>query len=213
MIFERQPSRTKVTYICDDNLYSEDRRRSRTFLYWIAHLLRPSTATVMFPSVLFSLLIFFSHQSIRFCWLDGISQKGGLYLMMTSSNGNIFRVTSHLCGEFTVHRWIPAQRPVTRSFDVFFDPRLNKRLNKQWWGWWFETPSRLLWCHCDVIGSFGTLHHDVTTWTHFRFPGPFYGKPPVTDGCPAEKSVYRNLKIVGRVSVEIRYVNSHATLD
>ena len=26
--------------------------------------------------------------------------------MMTSSNGNIFRVTGHLCGEFTGHRWI-----------------------------------------------------------------------------------------------------------
>ena len=24
---------------------------------------------------------------------------------MTSSNGNIFRVTGHLCGEFTCHRW------------------------------------------------------------------------------------------------------------
>ena len=29
----------------------------------------------------------------------------------------------------------PAQRPVTRSFDVFIDLRLNKRLSKQWWGW------------------------------------------------------------------------------
>ena len=27
--------------------------------------------------------------------------------MMTSSNGNFFRVTGHLCGEFTGHRWIP----------------------------------------------------------------------------------------------------------
>ena len=27
--------------------------------------------------------------------------------MMTSSNGNIFRATGHLCREFTVHRWIP----------------------------------------------------------------------------------------------------------
>ena len=27
-------------------------------------------------------------------------------VMMTSSNGNIFRVTDHLCGEFTDHRWI-----------------------------------------------------------------------------------------------------------
>ena len=28
------------------------------------------------------------------------------YYMMTSSNGNIFRVTGHLCGEFTGPRWI-----------------------------------------------------------------------------------------------------------
>ena len=28
-------------------------------------------------------------------------------IMMTSSNGNIFRVTGHLCGEFTGPRWIP----------------------------------------------------------------------------------------------------------
>ena len=27
--------------------------------------------------------------------------------MMTSSNGNIFRATGPLCGEFTGHRWIP----------------------------------------------------------------------------------------------------------
>ena len=41
----------------------------------------------------------------------------------------------------------PAQRPVTRSFDVFFDLSLNKRLRKQSWGWWFETISRPLWRH------------------------------------------------------------------
>ena len=28
-------------------------------------------------------------------------------VMMTSSNGNIFRVTGPLCGEFTGNRWIP----------------------------------------------------------------------------------------------------------
>ena len=39
----------------------------------------------------------------------------------------------------------PAQRPVTRNFDVIFDRRPNKRLNKQWWGWWFETPSCPQW--------------------------------------------------------------------
>ena len=31
--------------------------------------------------------------------------------MMTSSNGNIFRVTGHLCGEFTGPRWIPVNSP------------------------------------------------------------------------------------------------------
>ena len=41
----------------------------------------------------------------------------------------------------------PTQRPVTRSFDVFFDLRLNKRLSKQLWSWWFETLSRPLWRH------------------------------------------------------------------
>ena len=67
--------------------------------------------------------------------------------MMASSNGNIFRVTGHLCGEFTGPRWIPAQRPVMWSFDVFFDLRPNKRLSKQSWGWWSETPSSSLWRH------------------------------------------------------------------
>ena len=70
--------------------------------------------------------------------------------MMTSSNENIFRVTGHLCGEFTVTGEFPAQRPVTRSFDVFFDLHLNKRLSKKSWGWWFQTRSRPLWRHCNV---------------------------------------------------------------
>ena len=70
-------------------------------------------------------------------WQEGNNNNN----MMMSSKRNVFRFTGHLCGEFTGHRWIPAQRPVTRSFDVFFYLRLNKRLSKQSWGWWFETPS------------------------------------------------------------------------
>ena len=71
--------------------------------------------------------------------------------MMTSSNGSIFRVTGHLCGEFTGARGIPSKGLVTRSFDVFFDMRLNQRLSKQWWGWWFETLPRPLWRHCNKV--------------------------------------------------------------
>ena len=62
----------------------------------------------------------------------------------------------------------PTQRPVTRSFDVYFDLRPNKRLSKQSWGWWFETLSP----HFDVIVM--TRHRDcrrtdyppkTATWT------------------------------------------------
>ena len=73
--------------------------------------------------------------------------KSNIEFIMTSANGNIFRVTGPLCGEFTGPGEFPTQRPVTRRFDVFFDLRLNKRLSKQSWGWWFETPSRSLWRH------------------------------------------------------------------
>ena len=44
---------------------------------------------------------------------------------------------------------IPSQRPVTRSFDVYFDLRLNKRVSKQSRRRWFETPSRSLWRRCN----------------------------------------------------------------
>ena len=39
--------------------------------------------------------------------------------MMTSSNGNIFRVTGHLCGESTGHRWIPSTKASHTEFWCF----------------------------------------------------------------------------------------------
>ena len=69
--------------------------------------------------------------------------------MMTPSNGNIFRVTGPLCGEFTGPGEFPSQRPSTRSFGVFFHLRLNKRLSKQPWGWWYETLPWSLWRQCN----------------------------------------------------------------
>ena len=62
----------------------------------------------------------------------------------------IFSALLAICaGNSLVTGEFPTQRPVTRSFDVFFDLRLNKRLSKQWWGWWFETLSRPLWRHLE----------------------------------------------------------------
>ena len=80
-------------------------------------------------------------------WFTSNRMVASCVSMMTSSNGNFFRVTGPLCGEFTGPGEFPTQRPVTRSFDVFFDLRLNKPLSKQPWGWWFETLSRSLWRH------------------------------------------------------------------
>ena len=73
-----------------------------------------------------------------------------LSVIMASSNGSIFRIPGPLCGEFTGNGEFPAQRPVTRSFHVFFDLRLNKWMSKQSRGWWFEMPSHSLWRHCNV---------------------------------------------------------------
>ena len=44
----------------------------------------------------------------------------------------------------------PSQRPVTRSFDIFFNLCLNKPLCKQSRRWWFQTPFRPLWRHRNV---------------------------------------------------------------
>ena len=75
----------------------------------------------------------------------------GVYRDVTSSNGNIFRVTGPLCGEPPVTGEFPTQSPVTQSFDVFFDLRLNRRLSKPSRPRWFETSSRSLWRHCNVV--------------------------------------------------------------
>ena len=52
----------------------------------------------------------------------------------------------------------PTQRPATRSFGFLFDPRLDQQLSKQWSRWWFETPSRSLWCRCNGFQGISTLY-------------------------------------------------------
>ena len=74
--------------------------------------------------------------------------------MMTSLNGNMFRVIGHLCGKFTGHRWISRTKASDAELWCYCDLRLNKQLSKQWWGWWFETPSHPLWRHCNVTNLY-----------------------------------------------------------
>ena len=76
--------------------------------------------------------------SVKLCQSWWRHQMGSISVSLALIAGN-----SSVSGEF------PSQRSVTRSFDVFYDLRLNKRLSKQSWRWWLETPSCSLWRHCN----------------------------------------------------------------
>ena len=95
------------------------------------------------------------------CWRHQIETFSALLALCAGK--------SPATGEF------PSQRPVIRSFDVFFDLHLNKWLSKQsrrrWFKqsrrrWfkqskhrWLVTPSPSLWCHCIVL-----LYHFPIFW-------------------------------------------------
>ena len=94
-------------------------------------------------------------------WADNVSihwciwwrhQMETFFALLAFVPGN-----SPVTGEF------PAQRPVTWSFDVFFDLRLNQQLGKQWRRWWFETLSRSLWPHCYVT-CISCAHYGCLIW-------------------------------------------------
>ena len=67
-----------------------------------------------------------------------------------------FSASLAICANSPVTGEFPAQRPVTQSFDFFFDLRLNKRLSKPLRGWWFESHG---------------AHYDVTVMKFLRLAG------------------------------------------
>ena len=73
---------------------------------------------------------------------------------------------SPVSGEF------PAQRPMKRSFDVFFDLRLTKRLSKHSRGWWFETLSRSLSRHCNDLSISKSIFQGHFVGTVLQHRGP-----------------------------------------
>ena len=79
-------------------------------------------------------------------WKDAITHV----TMMTSSNGNVFRVTGPLWGNPPVTGGFSSQRPVTRCFGVCFDLRLTN-------GWANNGDAGDFRCH--------RAHHDVTVMT------------------------------------------------
>ena len=71
--------------------------------------------------------------------------------MMTSSNGNNFRVAGHLCGEFTGHQWIPLTKASDAEFEVFCV-------------WINETLLHSLWCYCNVLCLLMLGHQLAQFW-------------------------------------------------
>ena len=73
------------------------------------------------------------------------------YIMMTSSNGNIFRVTGPLCGDFTGHRWIP----------------LTKASGAELWCFLWFAPEQTVWVNIRDAGDLRRhrAHYDVTVMT------------------------------------------------
>ena len=112
---------------------------------------------------------------------------------------------SLVIGEF------PSQRPVTRSFDMFFDLCLNKRLIKQSWGWWCETPSQSSCRHYSVKSLL--IHYqtdwpylDITCWNGASFQ--------CKDNFPGITMSVLNTRILwGRITQVRRYLVSAAWIS
>ena len=84
---------------------------------------------------------------VVFLWVSNISDRP-----RPDQNGHVIKWKHFSCywPFVRVTDGFPSQRPVTRSFDVFFDLRLDKRLNKHSRCRWLETPSCSLWLRCNA---------------------------------------------------------------
>ena len=115
--------------------------------------------TLLFHSNVFVTLLvlsrrspmFLSHYSYSLDSFQCLSHAVGIAPWWRHQMATFSALQAFCAGNSPVIGEFPAQRPVTRSFDVFFDLRLNKRLSEQSWGWWSETPSHSLWRHCNGL--------------------------------------------------------------
>ena len=98
------------------------------------------------------------HQFDGFILDDIIKWKHFVLLALCAGN-------SMVTGQF------PTQRPVTRSFDVFFDLSLNKRLSKQSWGSIVLIVTSLLWNLGNLVRAFvkrDSMAHGLLIWCPFH---------------------------------------------
>ena len=113
------------------------------------------------------------------------------------------------------------QRPVTWSFDVFFNLRLNKCLSKDSRRRGFETLSRSLWRHSNDTSMtqqnmemFPTSHDDVMKWKHFPRYWPFVQRPHRPPVNSLHKGQWRAALMFSLICVWINgWVNSREAGD
>ena len=91
------------------------------------------------------------------------------FCVKTSSNGDIFRVTGPLCGEFTGYRWIPLTKVSNAELLCFLWSAHGqiKWLSKQLRRRWFETPSRSLWHHSYGIIDYIALIYVLEIFRYY----------------------------------------------
>ena len=78
------------------------------------------------------------------CWVSPVCFKGQCSPILWLWHHHMETIAMLLAlsvGNSPATSEFSSQRPVMRSFDVFFHLHLKWCLSKQWWGWWFETPS------------------------------------------------------------------------
>ena len=170
--------------------------------------------------------------SCQFPWATHLGTSfeeniGNVFGLIVNDNQNHDDVTKwkhfprywhFVAGEF------PSQRPATRSFDVFFDLRLNKHSRRRR----LETPSCSLWRHCDVVNKYmykhgirqnGILaerldyhhsHADVLKWTSNAAVN--------VSSLPAWNSCWTNSEVAGDIRLHLhcngtaqaRYISNYA---
>ena len=156
----RPPSDMELLYQYNAQMVSIG--NSRYLLYFNASIdcpfntVRLETNCSMYGRQLFP-MHFLEWKCFVFCW-------SFIEIMMTSSNGNIFRVTSPLCGKFTGPQWIPHTKASDAELWCFLWSTPNKRLSKQMQGWWFETHSPPLWRHSNVLGVDEMISNYLDQW-------------------------------------------------
>ena len=144
--------------------------------------------------------------------------------MMTSSNENIFCVTGVLCGEFTGRRWIPLAKASDAELKCFpwFVP--EETVGKPSWGWWFETLSRPLWRHCNVMCRHGMNHckqylvdlagmYFMSYYNQHRYPLPFLTRNRPKQTICARDNHHVVLDETARVVKQMRLIRAGQSVD